>query len=104
MISLTQSRKNTQCGGVKYFKFDKYMSTEKTEGGVSILFLLFVIFLVLKLTNTITWSWWIVTLPLWIGFAFGLGIVGIALSLLILVGIIIGLYFLIAWIYEKVRK
>lgn len=31
-----------------------------------ILTVLFVIFLVLKLTGTITWSWWYVTLPLWI--------------------------------------
>jgi hypothetical protein len=28
--------------------------------------ILFLIFLVLKLTNVITWSWWWVTSPLWI--------------------------------------
>ena len=28
---------------------------------------LFLIFLVLKLTGTIAWSWWWVTCPLWIG-------------------------------------
>lgn len=27
--------------------------------------LLFIVFLVLKLTNVITWSWWWVTCPLW---------------------------------------
>ena len=27
--------------------------------------LLFLIFLVLKLTGYIAWSWWIVTMPLW---------------------------------------
>lgn len=26
---------------------------------------LFIVFLVLKLTHTITWSWWWVTAPLW---------------------------------------
>jgi len=31
---------------------------------------LFLIFLVLKLTNLISWSWWWVTAPLWIPFAF----------------------------------
>ena len=31
--------------------------------------LLFVVFLVLKLTNVIAWSWWWVTAPLWAGFA-----------------------------------
>jgi len=29
-------------------------------------FLLFLIFLVLKLTHTIDWSWWCITMPLWI--------------------------------------
>lgn len=28
-------------------------------------FLLFLVFLVLKLTGVITWSWWWVTAPLW---------------------------------------
>jgi len=28
--------------------------------------ILFLIFLVLKLTNNISWSWWWVTAPLWI--------------------------------------
>ena len=29
---------------------------------------LFVIFLVLKLTHLIAWSWWWVTSPVWLGF------------------------------------
>lgn len=28
--------------------------------------LLFLIFMVLKLCGVITWSWWIVTMPLWL--------------------------------------
>lgn len=28
--------------------------------------LLFIVFLVLKLTSVITWSWWWVTAPIWI--------------------------------------
>jgi len=43
---------------------------------------LFVVFLVLKLTGVITWSWWLVTMPLWLGFA----ILGVSLIALILVG------------------
>ena len=30
---------------------------------------LFIVFLVLKLTGTVDWSWWWVTSPVWIGFA-----------------------------------
>ena len=28
--------------------------------------ILFIVFLILKLTNTIAWSWWWITAPLWI--------------------------------------
>lgn len=48
--------------------------------------LLFVVFLVLKLTGTIHWSWWWVTAPLWIGVALFMGVV----LLLILVKAIFG--------------
>jgi len=34
--------------------------------------MLFLIFLVLKLTEVIDWSWWYVTMPLWVGLAIGL--------------------------------
>lgn len=42
------------------------MSKSNTYNGFSFEFVLFVVFLVLKLTGTIDWSWWWVTLPLWI--------------------------------------
>lgn len=37
-----------------------------TSGGLGLGTILFLIFLVLKLCNVITWSWWWVTAPLWI--------------------------------------
>ena len=37
------------------------------SNGMSFTTILFLVFLVLKLTNTIDWSWWWVTSPLWIG-------------------------------------
>lgn len=48
------------------------------SGGVSAGFLLFLVFLVLKLTGVITWSWLWVTAPLWIPLAFVLSILAIA--------------------------
>ena len=36
------------------------------SNGIGLSGLLFVIFLVLKLTDNIDWSWWWVTSPLWI--------------------------------------
>lgn len=44
------------------------MSAETKSGGNGIGFgtVLFIVFLVLKLTGVIDWSWWWVTAPLWI--------------------------------------
>ena len=42
------------------------------EGGITTMGLLGIVFIVLKLTNTILWSWWIVTMPFWIGIVFAL--------------------------------
>ena len=50
----------------------------KNEESVGIGFILFIVFLVLKLTKVVTWSWWIVTAPLWIPFGIVLVIVIIA--------------------------
>jgi len=41
------------------------MSDNRSEG-LGLGTILFLIFLVLKLTNNIDWSWWWVTSPLWI--------------------------------------
>lgn len=38
---------------------------------------LFLVFLVLKLTHTIDWSWWWITAPLWMGFAAGFMFFGV---------------------------
>lgn len=39
---------------------------KKTGGSMGISTVLFIVFLVLKLTGLISWSWWWVTAPLWI--------------------------------------
>lgn len=46
-------------------------------GGTSFFNLLFLTFLVLKLTHVINWSWWWVTAPLWIpvGIVLGIGLI-----------------------------
>ena len=48
------------------------MSTESksSSGGFGLSTILFVVFLTLKLTNVIDWSWWWVTSPLWISAIF----------------------------------
>ena len=51
--------------------------------------ILFIVFLVLKLTNVINWSWWWVTAPLWIPSAIIIGI---------------GLLVVVAFIIEMILK
>lgn len=41
-------------------------NSNNTGGGMGLGTILFLIFLVLKLTNYIDWSWWWVSAPLWI--------------------------------------
>ena len=52
-----------------------------------ILLILLILFIVLKVTGVISWSWGIVLLPLWIL----LGIVGVACFLTIVVAIIVAI-------------
>lgn len=53
-------------------------SQTSTRGGVSGGFLLFLVFLVLKLTDVIGWSWWWVTAPLWVPVAIGVLLLTVA--------------------------
>ncbi|MEG1009359.1 MAG: hypothetical protein RSE41_01140 [Clostridia bacterium] len=43
------------------------MKEYKTESN-SISITLFIVFLILKLTGVIDWSWWYITMPLWLPF------------------------------------
>jgi hypothetical protein len=44
-------------------------SNSSSSGGIGFFGLMFLIFMTLKLTGFIDWSWWWVTAPLWGGFA-----------------------------------
>ena len=58
--------------------------TTTVNTGTSSSFLLFLVFLVLKLTNVINWSWWWITAPLWVPIAL---LFSIVLVFYILIGI-----------------
>ena len=64
--------------------------SKNNNAGVNIASILFLIFLVLKLTNLIDWSWWWVFSPIWISFGaivfFGFG------------------YFIVSSIIKKINK
>jgi predicted membrane protein len=68
-------------------------SSSSSSDGVGVVGLLGVVFVVLKLTGYINWSWWYVTMPFWAG-----------LAILASIGIIAGFIFLIAHIAGTIKK
>ena len=64
------------------------MDNNKVVTRSPICMILFIVFLVLKLTNVINWSWWWITSPLWIP-------VSIALVVLLISSVVIGIVSLI---------
>ncbi len=54
------------------------MENENIERGITFVCLLLIAFIVLKLTGYIDWSWWWVSLPLWIPFSVFLIVIIIA--------------------------
>jgi hypothetical protein len=53
------------------------VNNNQNNGGIGFLGLLTIVFITLKLTGYIAWSWWWVLSPLWLGFAFVLGLMAV---------------------------
>jgi hypothetical protein len=64
------------------------MKKSTSSSGISLTTVLFLIFLILKLTGNIDWSWWWVTSPLWIPLALVLSIMGIGFMIAFIVSIL----------------
>ena len=71
-----------------YNEVESRGATVVTFGGCSCGFILFIVFLILKLTHVIDWSWFWVVFPLWIGPA-------VVLAIAIIVGIVAGIAYII---------
>lgn len=56
-------------------------TSANSSGGIGFAGLLTIVFITLKLTNYIDWSWWWVLSPLWIGFAVVVGFILVALGI-----------------------
>jgi len=74
--------------GCIFAKQNNMSEKQVTTINSGILTILFVVFLVLKLTGNIDWSWWWVTSPLWLPIALTFFIVSIifVVSIIILFG------------------
>jgi hypothetical protein len=51
---------------------------QNASGGIGIGMILFLIFMTLKLTGDIDWSWWWITAPLWIPVLAVITLIGLA--------------------------
>lgn len=65
------------------------MAKDQASGGIGFAGLLTIVFIVLKLIGTISWSWWWVLSPIWISVGLGVGIWLIGLIAIILAGLFI---------------
>lgn len=63
------------------------MAKNQASGGIGFAGLLTIVFIVLKLIGTISWSWWWVLSPIWISVGLGVGIWLIGLIAIILAGL-----------------
>jgi len=59
-------------------------NSSSSSAGIGVIGLLGVVFVTLKLTGVIDWSWWYVTMPFWGGLA-------VALLLFVIIFVIMGL-------------
>jgi hypothetical protein len=59
-------------------------NTSSSSGGIGFTGLLTILFVGLKLTGYINWSWWWVLSPLWISALIGLAILAIVLLIAVL--------------------
>lgn len=56
-------------------------SAETKSGGIGFLGLLTILFIGLKLTNYIDWSWWWVLAPMWLPVAVVLGVMAVVMAI-----------------------
>jgi hypothetical protein len=59
-------------------------SSSSSSGGIGFFGLLTIVFIVLKLTDVIAWSWWWVTSPLWIPTAVVLAFLAVGLVVILI--------------------
>lgn len=77
--------------------FNERMKSNKYSINMSWGFLASLIFMVLKLTDVIDWSWWVVTMPLWLPYA-------LIISFFLIIVVIYLVLIIIQSIYEIIAN
>ena len=76
--------------------FNERMKSNGCSINMSWGFLISLIFMILKLTDVIDWSWWVVTMPLWLPYALIIGFFLIIIVIYLVLIIIQSIYEIIA--------
>lgn len=61
-------------------------NSSSSSGGIGFAGLLTIVFITLKLTGYIDWSWWWVLSPIWLGLAIIIAIIGIFVLIILVFG------------------
>ena len=67
-------------------KQSRSKTMSSSSSGISFTGALTILFIGLKLTNVITWSWWWVLSPLWISLSIAVVVIAIAIIIAIIAG------------------
>ena len=86
MIKLIDLIEQNVIKQVKLSNNSETMSSSSSSSGISFTGALTVLFVGLKLTNVITWSWWWVLSPIWISLSLAVVILTIAAIIAIIAG------------------
>lgn len=76
--------------------FNERMKSDGYSINMSWGFLTSLIFMILKLTDVVDWSWWIVTMPLWLPYALVIGFFLIVIVIYLVLVLIQSVYEIIA--------
>ena len=86
MIKLIDLIEQNVIKQVKLSNNSETMSSSSSSSGISFTGALTVLFVGLKLTNVITWSWWWVLSPIWISLSLAVVVIAIAVIIAIIAG------------------
>jgi len=83
---------------------DKTVVINNVREGTNWIIPLFIVLLLLKVFNVVTWSWWIITAPLWGPPAIVIGIIALVLAAAAVLAIVAGIIWVFAAILQAIFK
>jgi len=86
------------------YSLDRTVVINNVREGTNWIIPLFIVLLLLKVFNVVTWSWWIITAPLWGPPAIVIGIIALVLSAAAVLAMVAGIIWVFAAILQVIFK